>query len=85
MIDTVDWTIDDIDSHCEKHKPDIIVIDQLDKINVKGTFGTKFSSGIYESGNFSDEKMRSEHGQERTFHCRAEDEKNVGIAGSILY
>ena len=38
MIDTVDWTIDDIDSHCEKHKPDIIVIDQLDKINVKGTF-----------------------------------------------
>jgi len=38
MIDTVDWTIDDIDSHCEKHKPDIIIIDQLDKINVKGTF-----------------------------------------------
>ena len=38
MIDTVDWTIDDIDSRCEKHKPDIIVIDQLDKINVKGTF-----------------------------------------------
>ena len=38
MIDTVDWTIDDIDSHCEKHKPDIVVIDQLDKINVSGTF-----------------------------------------------
>ena len=38
MIDTVDWTIEDIDSHCEKHKPDIIVIDQLDKVNVKGTF-----------------------------------------------
>ena len=38
MIDTVDWTLDDIDSHCEKHKPDIIVIDQLDKINVTGTF-----------------------------------------------
>ena len=38
MIDTVDWTIDDIDSHCEKYKPHIIVIDQLDKINVKGTF-----------------------------------------------
>ena len=38
MIDTVDWTLDDIDSHCEKHKPDIIIIDQLDKINVKGTF-----------------------------------------------
>ena len=38
MIDTVDWSLDDIDSHCEKHKPDIIVVDQLDKVNVKGTF-----------------------------------------------
>ena len=38
MIDTVDWSMDDIDSHCEKHKPDIIIIDQLDKVNVKGTF-----------------------------------------------
>jgi replicative DNA helicase len=38
MIDTVDWSLDDIDSHCEKYKPDIIVIDQLDKVNVKGTF-----------------------------------------------
>jgi len=38
MFDTVDWSIEDIDSHCEKHKPDIIVIDQLDKINVTGTF-----------------------------------------------
>jgi replicative DNA helicase len=38
MFDTVDWSMDDIDSHCEKHRPDIIVIDQLDKINVTGTF-----------------------------------------------
>ncbi len=38
MIDTVDWSLDDIDSHCEKYKPDIIIIDQLDKVNVKGTF-----------------------------------------------
>ena len=38
MFDTVDWSMDDIDSHCEKHKPDIVVIDQLDKINVKGTY-----------------------------------------------
>jgi replicative DNA helicase len=38
MIDTVDWTIQDIDSHCEKYKPDIIVVDQLDKINVSGTY-----------------------------------------------
>ena len=38
MFDTVDWSMDDIDTHCEKHKPDIIVIDQLDKINVSGTY-----------------------------------------------
>jgi len=38
MIDTVDWSLDDIDSHCEKYKPDIIIVDQLDKVNVKGTF-----------------------------------------------
>ena len=38
MFDTVDWSIEDIDAHCEKNKPDIIVIDQLDKINVKGTY-----------------------------------------------
>ena len=38
MFDTVDWSIEDIDAHCEKHKPDIIVIDQLDKINITGTY-----------------------------------------------
>ena len=38
MFDTVDWSMEDIDAHCDKHKPDIIVIDQLDKINVTGTF-----------------------------------------------
>ena len=38
MFDTVDWSIEDIDLHCEKNKPDIIIIDQLDKINVKGTY-----------------------------------------------
>jgi len=38
MFDTVDWSIEDIDSHCEKYEPDIIVIDQLDKVNVTGTY-----------------------------------------------
>ena len=38
MFDVVDWSMDDMDAHCEKHKPDIIVIDQLDKVNVQGTF-----------------------------------------------
>jgi len=47
LFDVVDWTLDDIDSHCEKHKPDIVVIDQLDKVNVDGTFAR------------SDEKLRA--------------------------
>lgn len=47
LFDTVDWTMDDIDSHCEKHKPDIIVIDQLDKVNIPGTYAR------------SDEKLRA--------------------------
>ena len=38
MIDTIDWTISDLDRHCEKYEPDIVIIDQLDKINVSGTF-----------------------------------------------
>jgi len=38
MFDVVDWSMDDIDAHCEKHNPDIIVIDQLDKVNVQGSF-----------------------------------------------
>jgi replicative DNA helicase len=38
LFDTVDWSIDDIDFHCEKNKPDIVVIDQLDKINVTGSY-----------------------------------------------
>jgi len=38
MFDTVDWSMEDIDAHCEKHRPDIIVIDQLDKVNVTGTY-----------------------------------------------
>ena len=38
MFDTVDWSMEDIDAHCEKHRPDIIVIDQLDKVNVSGTY-----------------------------------------------
>jgi replicative DNA helicase len=38
LMDTVDWTIDDVNNHCELHKPDILIIDQLDKVNVLGNF-----------------------------------------------
>jgi len=38
MLDVVNWSMEDMDAHCEQHKPDIIIVDQLDKVNVKGTF-----------------------------------------------
>ena len=38
LLDTVDWNLDDVNAHCEKHKPDILIIDQLDKVNVVGNF-----------------------------------------------
>jgi replicative DNA helicase len=38
ILDTVDWSLDDVDEFVQKEKPDILVIDQLDKVNVKGNF-----------------------------------------------
>jgi len=47
LFDVVDWTLDDIDAHCEKYKPDVVVIDQLDKVHLDGKFSR------------SDEKLRA--------------------------
>ena len=38
ILDTVDWSLDDVDEFVQKEKPDVLVIDQLDKVNVKGNF-----------------------------------------------
>ena len=38
ILDTVDWSLDEVDEFVQKEKPDILVIDQLDKVNVKGNF-----------------------------------------------
>ena len=38
ILDTVDWSLDSVDEFVQKEKPDILVVDQLDKINVKGSF-----------------------------------------------
>ena len=37
-FDCVDKTIDDLDEYCSTHDVDILVIDQLDKINVSGKY-----------------------------------------------
>jgi len=47
LLDTVDWTLSDVDSHCEKYKPDILIIDQLDKVSMSEKFAR------------TDEKLRS--------------------------
>ena len=38
ILDTVDWTLEKIDSYVAKEKPDVLVIDQLDKVHMGGSF-----------------------------------------------
>ena len=35
--DTQDWDLDKINAYCERVKPDILVIDQADKVHISGT------------------------------------------------
>jgi len=38
ILDTIDWSLDKIDSYVAKEKPDILIIDQLDKVHIAETF-----------------------------------------------
>ena len=38
ILDTVDWTLEKIDSYVAKEKPDVLIIDQLDKVHIGGSF-----------------------------------------------
>jgi KaiC/GvpD/RAD55 family RecA-like ATPase len=38
MKDVVDWDLDRIDGYCRKMKPDVLVIDQADKVGVSGHY-----------------------------------------------
>ena len=38
ILDTVDWSLEKVDSFVAKEKPDVIVIDQMDKVHVPGNF-----------------------------------------------
>lgn len=38
MKDVVDWDLDRIDNYCRKMKPDVLIIDQADKVGVSGQF-----------------------------------------------
>lgn len=53
MRDAHGMSIEAIDAYCEQHKPDVIVVDQLDKVQVNGTFSR------------TDEKLREIYTQAR--------------------
>lgn len=36
MLDTQDWSVKDINDYCVSAKPDILIIDQLDKVRIDG-------------------------------------------------
>ena len=38
MLDKVDGSVEWLNRYCKRHKPDIIIVDQLDKLDVAGTF-----------------------------------------------
>ena len=38
VVDDVTMSIDRLDAYCRKHKPDILVVDQLDKVKVNGNY-----------------------------------------------
>jgi len=38
MFDAQGVSIDEIDAYCERHRPDVLVVDQLDKVAVNGQF-----------------------------------------------
>ena len=67
LYDTVDWDMSDYDSHCEQHNPDLLIIDQLDKVNVGGAY------------NRQDEKLREIYKQAREL-CKRRDCCVIGVS-----
>lgn len=53
MYDAQGTSIEQIDAYCENHKPDVLVVDQLDKVQVAGNFSR------------TDEKLREIYTQAR--------------------
>ena len=67
MLDKVDASIEWLDKYCAKKKPDILIIDQLDKIDVSGTFAR------------TDEKLRQIYLKFREI-CKRHDLFGIGIS-----
>lgn len=60
MFDAQGTSIEEIDAYCERHKPDVLVVDQLDKVDVSGNFQR------------TDEKLRAIYTQAREIAKRHE-------------
>jgi len=67
MLDNVDASIEWLNKYCANKKPDILIIDQLDKLNVSGTFAR------------TDEKLREIYLKFREI-CRRHDVFGIGIS-----
>ena len=67
MLDKVDASIEWLDKYCATKKPDILIIDQLDKIDVAGTFAR------------TDEKLRQIYLKFREI-CKRHDLFGIGIS-----
>jgi len=67
MVDNVDASIEWLNVYCENKKPDILIIDQLDKINVQGSFAR------------TDEKLRAIYTKFREV-CKRHNLFGIGIS-----
>jgi replicative DNA helicase len=67
MIDNVDASIEWLDKYCANRKPHIIVVDQLDKLNVMGSFAR------------TDEKLREIYTKFREV-CKRRDVFGIGVS-----
>lgn len=67
MVDRVDASIEWLNVYCEHKKPDILIIDQLDKVNVNGNFAR------------TDEKLRSIYTKFREI-CKRHNLFGIGIS-----
>jgi replicative DNA helicase len=67
MIDNVDASIEWLDKYCQDKKPDILIVDQLDKVDVMGSFAR------------TDEKLRSIYTKFREV-CKRHNLFGIGIS-----
>ena len=67
MLDYVDASLEWLNKYCANKKPDVLIVDQLDKINVSGTFAR------------TDEKLREIYLKFREI-CKRHDLFGIGIS-----